>query len=134
MSQATSAFSVRDSARLWTGVATVVGLIAFWYVGSKSGFIDKQTFPTPDQFGAAFKQLVFGEGYADGRIHEHIFQSVKLILLGFFAATAVGVPLGLWMGWSRTAEALVNPIFLLIRPIPALAWIPLAIAWAMRPR
>jgi taurine transport system permease protein len=39
------------------------------------------------------------------------------------------VPLGLWMGWSRTAEALINPIFLLIRPIPALAWIPLAIVW-----
>ena len=124
-----SRIAVRDQARLWTGVATVVGLIAFWYLGSKSGFINPQTFPTPDQFGAAFKQLVFGEGFADGRIHEHVLQSVKLILLGFFAATAIGVPLGLWMGWSRTAEALVNPIFLLIRPIPALAWIPLAIVW-----
>jgi NitT/TauT family transport system permease protein/taurine transport system permease protein len=33
------------------------------------------------------------------------------------------------MGWSRRAEALVNPSFLLIRPIPPLAWIPLAIVW-----
>ena len=33
------------------------------------------------------------------------------------------------MGWSRRAEALINPVFLLIRPIPPLAWIPLAILW-----
>ena len=33
------------------------------------------------------------------------------------------------MGWSRRAEAFVNPVFLLIRPIPPLAWIPLAIVW-----
>jgi taurine transport system permease protein len=118
-----------DSARLITGVATVVGLIALWLIGSKTGFLHPQSFPSPDQFLAAAKQLVVGEGFADGRIHEHIAQSVKLIVLGFFAATAVGVPLGLWMGWNRTAEAMVNPIFLLIRPIPALAWIPLAIVW-----
>jgi len=33
------------------------------------------------------------------------------------------------MGWSRSVEAFVNPTFLLIRPIPPLAWIPLAIVW-----
>jgi taurine transport system permease protein len=44
-------------------------------------------------------------------------------------AVASGVPLGLWMGWSRRAEAAINPVFQLIRPIPPLAWIPLAILW-----
>ncbi len=121
--------SHRDPARVWTGIATVVVLVGFWLLASKTGLISAQNFPSPEQFGAAAKQLVIGEGYADGRIHEHILQSVKLILMGFFAATAVGVPLGLWMGWSRTAEAVINPIFLLVRPIPALAWIPLAIVW-----
>jgi len=42
---------------------------------------------------------------------------------------SVGVPLGLLMGYSRKAEALLNPAFLLLRPIPPLAWIPLAIVW-----
>ena len=54
---------------------------------------------------------------------------MQLVLLGFAAAVAIGVPLGLVMGWSRRAEALVNPAFLLMRPIPPLAWIPLAIVW-----
>lgn len=119
----------QTSARLYTGIGTVVALLAFWIVGGRAGLIDPQVFPTPDQFGAAAKQLLVGEGFAEGRVHEHVLQSVKLILMGFVAATAIGVPLGLWMGWSRKAEALVNPIFLLIRPIPALAWIPLAIVW-----
>ncbi len=39
------------------------------------------------------------------------------------------MPLGLAMGWSKRAEAFTNPIFLLLRPIPPLAWIPLAIVW-----
>ena len=119
----------RDPIRLMTGAATVAALVGLWLVGSKTGLINPQSFPSPDQFWAAAKQLTIGEGYADGRIHAHVLQSVKLICLGFFAATAIGVPLGLWMGWSRKAEALINPIFLLVRPIPALAWIPLAIVW-----
>jgi taurine transport system permease protein len=52
-----------------------------------------------------------------------------LVAMGFAAAVAVGVPLGLLMGYSRKAEALLNPAFLLLRPIPPLAWIPLAIVW-----
>src|SRR5258708_14901010 len=49
--------------------------------------------------------------------------------MGLAVAVATGVPLGLAMGWSKRAEALINPAFLLIRPIPPLAWIPLAIVW-----
>jgi len=69
------------------------------------------------------------QGYAYARLHEHVLHSVKLVMYGFAAAIAAGVPLGLVMGFSRRAEALVNPVFLLLRPIPPLAWIPLAIVW-----
>lgn len=115
--------------RIAVGVATIAGLLVLWYYGSKSGYIHRQDFPSPEQFFRAARQLMTGEGFADGRLHEHLLHSVYIILLGFVAATAIGVPLGLWMGWDRRAEALINPIFLLIRPIPALAWIPLAIVW-----
>src|SRR5262249_38244659 len=74
-------------------------------------------------------QQVALRGYANGLLHQHVIQSLKLVILGFLVAAGTGVPLGLLMGWSRRAEALINPIFLLIRPIPPLAWIPLAILW-----
>ncbi|AEG93823.1 ABC transporter permease [Ramlibacter tataouinensis] len=121
--------STADRSRIYTGAATVAVVLGAWVLGSRAGWISTQAFPSPEQFAAAARQLVWSEGFGDGRLHQHVLQSVKLILMGFFAATAVGVPLGLWMGWSRRAEAMANPIFLLIRPIPALAWIPLAIVW-----
>ncbi|TCT03109.1 ABC transporter permease [Paralcaligenes ureilyticus] len=122
--------AARDrSGRTQVGIAVVFTVVGSWYLGSKYGLINPQLFPTPEQFIAAGRQLALGEGYAGGLLLQHVLQSVKLILLGFFAATVIGVPLGLWMGWSRKAEALVGPVFLLIRPIPALAWIPLAIVW-----
>ena len=58
-----------------------------------------------------------------------MINSLRLVVMGFVVAIITGVPLGLLMGWSSRAEALINPVFLIIRPIPPLAWIPLAILW-----
>jgi NitT/TauT family transport system permease protein/taurine transport system permease protein len=111
------------------GVATVAFLLVAWYVlTTLTGAISSGRFPAPIEVGQATRQIVV-QGYADARLHEHVLHSCKLVLMGFAAAIGVGVPLGLVMGWSRRAEALVNPVFLLLRPIPPLAWIPLAIVW-----
>lgn len=120
--------SIRNYARLLTGAATILAVLLLWNLVFHFGLIGRSFFPSPADFLAATQQLLF-VGYAGGMLHEHVLQSVKLILMGFTMATVIGVPLGLLMGWNRTAEALINPVFLLIRPIPALAWIPLAIVW-----
>ena len=59
----------------------------------------------------------------------HMFNSLRRVLVGFFIASACGIALGLGMGWNRTVEALLRPVFELLRPIPPLAWISLAIVW-----
>lgn len=59
----------------------------------------------------------------------HIWTSLKLALYGFGLAIMVGVPLGLCMGYFKTFDSLVNPIFEMIRPIPPIAWIPLVTMW-----
>jgi taurine transport system permease protein len=111
------------------GLATVAAVLVAWYVlTTLTHIIDGARFPSPAEVGDAFRQIAFN-GYADARLHQHVLQSCKLILMGFAAAAAIGVPLGLAMGFSRRAEAFFNPVFLLIRPIPPLAWIPLAIVW-----
>ena len=124
-----TAMSVSARGRMLIGGVSVAAVLALWAVATPWGWVDAQTFPSPKQFGSAAGQVLWGEGYADGMLVQHLLHSLKLIVLGFAAASGVGVPLGLWMGWSRRAEAFVNPIFMLIRPIPALAWIPLAIVW-----
>ena len=62
-------------------------------------------------------------------LQEHAWISIKEAFLGYFLALAVGIPLGLAMGWFRLAEGLARPIFEFIRPIPPIAWIPLTIYW-----
>lgn len=114
---------------MWLGALTIiVVLLLWWLLTSVTGWVSAVRFPAPKDVGEAFKQIAF-QGYGNGKLHQHIFHSVKLVLMGFGVAVAVGVPLGLLMGYSRKAEAFINPAFLLLRPIPPLAWIPLAIVW-----
>ena len=103
-------------------------MLAAWWLLTATQVIPPTRFPSPAEVWAALQQVAL-TGYADARLHVHVLHSSKLVLLGFAVAIATGVPLGLAMGWSRRAEALINPTFLLIRPIPPLAWIPLAIVW-----
>lgn len=116
--------------RLQFGIAVFASLLALWYVlTSVTHAIGPGRFPSPDDVYQAARQISHGTGYAGGTLVTQIWQSSKLVLMGFAVAAATGVPLGLLMGWSRRAEALLNPTFLLLRPIPPLAWIPLAILW-----
>jgi ABC-type nitrate/sulfonate/bicarbonate transport system permease component len=64
-----------------------------------------------------------------GVLFTHIFDSLYRVLLAVGAATLLGVPLGLAMGWSARFRGAVDPLLEFIRPIPPLAWIPLSILW-----
>lgn len=57
----------------------------------------------------------------------HILVSLRRIGLAFLLATALGVPTGLLLGWSERFRDYVFPLFETLRPIPVLAWVPLAI-------
>ena len=59
--------------------------------------------------------------------YQHIGMSVWRVAQAFFLATVLGVPVGLLLGWSKTFKEYVFPVFELLRPIPVLAWVPLAI-------
>ena len=113
----------------WIGLATVAIVIFLWWLlTAATGLVDPNRFPSPAQFLRAFGQLTT-DGYAGGTLVDQALQSLRLVALGFVAAVAVGVPLGFAMGYDRRVEAFFNPIFLVLRPIPPLAWIPLAIVW-----
>ncbi len=115
--------------RLVIGLATIVALLTLWYLLTTAwGVVGPARFPSPADFWTSLTQIQ-GRGYAGSTLVGHALHSLRLVVLGFLAAIVTGVPLGIWMGWDRRVEALVNPVFLIIRPIPPLAWIPLAILW-----
>ncbi|BAZ70739.1 MAG: ABC transporter permease [Pelatocladus maniniholoensis HA4357-MV3] len=57
----------------------------------------------------------------------HIWASAARVLSGFAIAAVVGISLGIFIGWFQQIEDLIFPPLELLRPIPAVAWIPLAI-------
>jgi NitT/TauT family transport system permease protein len=57
----------------------------------------------------------------------HIGVSMRRILFSYSIAVVLGIAIGLIMGRSRIARAFVMPYIEVVRPIPAVAWIPLAI-------
>lgn len=109
-------------------LALGITVLAWQLLTVVTGVIPATRFPTPFESFQALQQITV-DGYGNARLHEHVLRSVLLVSMGFAVASMLGVALGLAMGASRVVEALVNPVFMLLRPIPPLAWIPLAIVW-----
>jgi NitT/TauT family transport system permease protein len=76
---------------------------------------------------------VYGISMFVPEYYQHILKSVLRVLQAFGLATLLGVPLGLFMGWRKTFKDYTFPILETLRPIPMLAWVPLAILmWPIR--
>lgn len=70
---------------------------------------------------------VFGVSLFTAEYYKHIWASIFRVLVAFLAATFSGIAIGILMGWRRIFFGLTFPILEILRPIPILAWIPLAI-------
>jgi NitT/TauT family transport system permease protein len=63
----------------------------------------------------------------DSKFLMHVMLSCRRILYGFTLAAIIAVPLGLVMGRFKLIYESVFPIMEVLRPIPAIAWVPMAI-------
>ena len=71
----------------------------------------------------------FTEKIGPGTLPYHAFMSLKRIVPAYCLSALVGVACGLLMAMYTPVDAIIRPIFSIIRPIPPVAWIPLAILW-----
>jgi len=69
----------------------------------------------------------YGLSIYTGEYYQHIVVSIWRVAKAFCLATVLGVTFGLLLGWSRAFKEYVFPVFEMLRPIPILAWVPLAI-------
>ncbi|MFX1368221.1 MAG: ABC transporter permease [Promethearchaeota archaeon] len=68
------------------------------------------------------------EGDSDNRILLfHTGLSLMRVLLGFIIAAITGIPLGIAIGRYKLVDSILGPVVDAMRPIPPIAWIPLAI-------
>ena len=69
------------------------------------------------------------ETLADGTLMRDVAASLGRVLCGFGLAAATAVPLALAVIALRPLRQLVLPVLALLRPIPPIAWVPIAILW-----
>lgn len=62
-------------------------------------------------------------------LFRHIEWSLSRVMIGYVSASIVGVVLGFLVGWFKLCEAIIKPFYSVLRSIPSIAWIPLAILW-----
>jgi len=106
------------------GVALLV-FIGLWQAASanKVHFIVNFTYvPPPIEVATAAKEFV-----QSPKAPKHVVNSIRRVLIGFGLAALTAIPLGLAVGRSRLLEDVVMTPLELMRPIPGVAWIPLAI-------
>jgi NitT/TauT family transport system permease protein len=64
-----------------------------------------------------------------GNLITNAFTSLERVILGFLLAAGIAIPLGVVMARSETMHNFFDSTVQLLRPIPPLAWVPLALAW-----
>jgi NitT/TauT family transport system permease protein len=109
-------------------IGAIVLLLVIWFLISHSSFVKPGYIPTPEELGKTFVELV-QNGYQGKPLYEHIGISLFRTLTGFLLGVVVGVPIGLLSGYSRRAGAMISPIMAFIRPIPPIAFIPMAVLY-----
>ena len=104
-------------------------LILIWQGLSSIQVIPSYKLPSPVEILLGFKDLLIIGVPPGNLLHNHVLYSLYRVALGYAIAALLAIPLGLLMGWSPGLLRMIRPLFELVRPIPPLAWIPIAILW-----
>jgi NitT/TauT family transport system permease protein len=103
----------------WPLLATAMFFLVWHYavLWSKT-----KIFPSPWEVNHGLVELLH-----QGVLYRDVVDSLRRVAIGYFAAIALGIPLGLLLGWYPAINQVVNPVMQLMRPISPIAWIPVAI-------
>jgi len=105
----------------WLAPCAVLGL---WEALARAGFIQANVLPAPSGVFRTARDLI-----ASGELQTHLRASLCRAVLGFACGASTGFLLGVLVGFSRLADALLDRNLQMIRAVPFLAIIPLVIVW-----
>ncbi|HYA20646.1 MAG TPA: ABC transporter permease [Burkholderiales bacterium] len=133
------ASSLRAILKLASGIIIPAVVVVLWQMLAMSGWINPQILPAPSQVAvkwwdylsptAPYTTGSYASWLVSGELPHDAFASLSRVLGGFLIGTLLALPLGLLMGTSNRLYGLFNPLVQVLRPIPPIAYIPLAILW-----
>lgn len=107
----------------------IAGLASFFLIWQvASAFTDPALLSSPL---AVVQELLAmtTQPFAGLTVWGHILESLARFGAGFGLAAAIGLPLGLAMGWSPVLNGLLTPLFSFLRYVAPIAWVPFAVLW-----
>lgn len=105
------------------GVVVLAALVALWAGVSAAGWVSPVFLPSP---GATWTAL--STGMQEGTLLSATLATIERMLIGWLLASLIGIVVGTAIGVSPALRAWVQPLLEFIRPLPASAVMPLAIA------
>lgn len=105
-------------------VASIAMPLLLWWLVTTFGNVNPQFLPSPAMVLEAFGRL-----WSTGELQKDTIASLWRVGVGFLLAATVSIPLGVLMGSFASIRALLEPLFGLMRYMPAPAFIPLLILY-----
>jgi taurine transport system permease protein len=118
----------RPSRSFLLSLLSVTVLLGTWLLVTEMGWANELFLPKPQAVWAAFIKTST-RGYQGSTLLVHVGASLYRVLAAFFLACLVGIPLGVLMGVSRDARALLSPMIDFYRPLPPLGLYTLLVMW-----
>lgn len=106
------------------GVIAVAIFLAFWEFTVAAGWVNPLFISSPSRIAVAAYGL-----FADGSIYLDLQVSGFEFLVGYGLAIAIGVPLGILMGWYSRINAVLDPFVSALYATPRIALLPLVMIW-----
>ena len=112
-----------------TPVVTILILLVVWEILSAIG---GQTLPGPTKVVREAWKLIFypffNNGGTDVGLGLQVWASLQRVAIGYTIAAVVGISLGIVVGLNERVRKGLDPVFNILRTVPPLAWVPIAIA------
>jgi NitT/TauT family transport system permease protein len=105
-------------------VASIGVPLFLWWLVTAVGNVDPKFLPSPGQVMTAFGRL-----WSSGELLQDTVASLWRVGVGFLMAALLSIPVGVLMGSFASIRALLEPLFGLVRYMPAPAFIPLLILY-----
>jgi len=118
--------------KTWRAALLPALIVIIWSGVTEGGLVSSYLLPPPTVVLAAAWDFIVGGGSNQaysGTFIMHFLASLRRVLGGFCLGAAVGVPLGIVLGYNRRFARFVEPTLLLTRSIPGICWLPLALIW-----
>lgn len=112
-----------------TPVITVFILLVLWQLFSA---LPGATLPGPIKVVQDTWTLIlypfYDRGGTDKGLFWQVFASLQRVAIGYFFAAVVGISLGILVGLNKRVAKGLDPVFQVLRTVPPLAWVPIALA------